>query len=302
MKKKFLILCSILVVIYLVLSLLDNGEYRFEKQMWRMAKNFYSISKDPKAVPDAQFEKVIADYRAMIKKFPDSKYVPQVYSQIGMLYVMQKKYDDARKAYGEVVTGFSEDPVTVSKALMDIGNTYLFQERVKEAVDIYHRLWTDYGKTEVGFMMPLYIAGVYRSLNKDAMVQQYLERALVFYQGIARDEASGHAMQLNAYQSLATVYMAQQKWEKAIESLKSCLYLFADSPTISPRRLAMITRILNTIFIMQMKDFDRGIGFYEQFIADHPNHNLDKYIEKVIESLKYLKERDLSASTQKSQS
>ena len=148
MKRKFLILCSILLVVYTVFTLLDKSEYRVEKKLWRMSRDFESISQDPKAVPARQFEKIITDYRNVIKKYPDSRYVPQVYSQIGTLYMIQKKYDDARQVYGQVVTDFSDDPVTVSKALMDIGNSYLIQELMRRwifirgyGVTIIQRKW-----------------------------------------------------------------------------------------------------------------------------------------------------------------
>ena len=169
-------------------------------------------------------------------------------------------------------------------------------------MDIYQRLWRDYNSTEVGFMMPLYIARVYHNLNKPDKVRDYLDQALVFYREISQDEGRGQAVQLNAYQAMAAVYTVREEWDSAIDSLKSCLYLFARFDRKTPRRLSVITKMLNSVFVLQLKDFDRGIAFYEQFITDHPDHGLNPFIQRMAESLRRLKEKTQSAASANKQS
>lgn len=291
MKRKIFIFIGILLAVYIVLTLLDRGEYRVEKQLWRMRERFNAIAKDPKAAPDAQFEAVILGYAKLIKRYPHSTYVPQMYSSIGSLYAINKKYEEARKTFGQIIATFADDPVVVSKAMMDIGATYQAEGKQQKAVDIYNRIGEKYGKTEIGFMMPLYIAGIYRQSGDAAQVASYLAKAETFYRQIAEDRENSDALRLNGYQALATTQMSQHNFSGSLETLKTALYDFADSSEMNPKRLGAVTRLLNIVLIAQMRDFDKAESFYRDFITTHPGHRLNPYLEKVIESVKVLKEK-----------
>lgn len=289
MKKKILILLGILIGVYIVLTMVDTSEYRVEKRLWRMHKQFAAVAQDPKAVPDAQFISIINNYRRLIQRFPKSRYVPQMYSEIGSLYLLNKKYEEARKTYGEVVAKFSDHDDVVSKAMVDIGNSYLIEEKFDQAIQVFQQVWDGYGRTEVGLMMPLYIAGLYRNADRLQDVQNYLNKAVTFYKGIADNKAEPDFLRINAHQTLATTYMAQESWEKALDVLRKILYDFADSNLITPQRLRMITRMINVTAVARLKDYDKAIEIYQDFIQDHPGHFLNQFLEKVIESLNHLK-------------
>jgi tetratricopeptide (TPR) repeat protein len=254
-----------------------------------MRKHFAAVSQDPKAVPDAQFVSIINDYRRLIQRFPKSRYVPQMYSEIGSLYLLNKKYEDARKTYGEVVAKFSGHDDVVSKAMVDIGNSYLIEEKFDQAIQVFQQVWDGYSRTEVGLMMPLYIAGLYRNANRLDGVQNYLNKAVVFYKSIADNTAEPDVLRINAHQTLATTYMAQEKWGSALDVLRKMLYDFADSNLITPQRLRMISRMINVIAVTRLKNHDKAIEIYQDFIKDHPGHFLNQFLEKVVESLNYLK-------------
>ncbi len=295
MKKKILILCGILVGMYLVLSLVDTSEYRVEKRLWRLHKHLSSLAQDPKAVPDAQFDRLINDYRGLIKRFPKSRYVPQMHSEIGSLYLMNHKFSDARAVYGEVVAKFSDQTEVVAKAMVDIGNTHVFENRMDLAVPVFLQIQKQYGRTEVGFMMPLYIAGLYRNANQLSESRAYLDKAVQFYREIIDNDQEPEVVRLSAYQSLATTYIAQEKWEDALGVLKRGVVDFADSDLMTPQRLSMLTRMINVIAVVHLNDYDKAIGFYTNFIQDHPGHPLNQFLEKVIESLHHLEQNQGSA-------
>ncbi|HSV43998.1 MAG TPA: tetratricopeptide repeat protein [Candidatus Bathyarchaeia archaeon] len=292
MKRKIFIFIGVLLAIYIVLTLLDQGEYRIEKQLWRMREKYNAVVKDPKAVPDAQFEAVILGYAKLIKRYPDSSYIPQMYSSIGSLYAINKRYEDARKTFGQIVATFADDPTVVSKAMMDIGATYQAEGKQQKAIDVYNRIWEKYGKTEIGFMMPLYMAGIYRQSGDAAQVASYLAKAEAFYRQIAGDKENSDSLRLNGCQALATTQMSQQNFSGALQTLKTALYDFADSSEMNPKRLSAVTRLLNIVLIGQMRDFDKAESFYRDFITTHPGHRLNPYLEKVIESVKVLKEKN----------
>lgn len=290
MKKKILILLAVLIGVYVVFSVLDSGEYRVEKKMWQLQQKFSEIAQDPKAVPPRQFDMMIARYRALAEKHPESRYVPQMYALIGALYVMNKDYESARTAYHAVVDQFSQSPDVVSKALLDIGNAYMLENRVEDAVEVYLRILKNYERTETGFKMPMLLVGLYRNLGQETEVRQYLVQAERFYRGIAVNDEENELLRITASQALASVYMAQQRWEDVIKTLKGVLEEYGDSRFMNPKRLSVITRALNIVYIGRLRDFDRAIAMYESFIDEHPGHVLNPYLTKVIESIELLKE------------
>lgn len=296
MKKQVIIFLAILIAVYGVLTILDTGEYRVEKKAWRIQKQFAQIAEDPKAVPAAQYERLIKKYRDLIKKFPDSRYVPQFYSAIGALHVMNNEFDQARKVFGHAATQFKDNPRVASKAFMDVANVYIIEKKYKEAVDVYNRIWDNYSKTEVGFLAPFYIIRLYKSTGKGALADLYLKKSLDFYKNIALDESGPATLRMNAYQMLSNVYIGQKEWAAAIETSETMLFKFADEKVITPQRLRGITRVLNLVSIVQLKDFDRARGIYNKFIESHPGHYLNEYLEKVIESLNILEKKQLESA------
>jgi len=299
MKKKVLILLGVLIGLYAVLTMVDTSEYRVEKRMWRMRKQFAAVAQDPKAVPDAQFERVVRGYRRLIKKFPKSRYVPQMYSEIGSLYLLNKKYDDARQAYLDVANQFSDHANVAAKAMLDVGNSYVIEGKLDKGVNVLEQVWKDYGRVETGFIMPVYIAGLYRNAGTTQEAGRWLEQGERYYRGIAQNEQEPLSLRLNAFQMLATVYLAQEKWEGALEVLRGMLYDFADSGLITPQHLRMLTRMINVTAIARLRDIDRASGIYRDFIQDHPGHFLNQFLEKIIESLEYLKTQEGTAVLQR---
>ena len=296
MRKNVFILIGILIGLYTVLTLIDTGEYRVEKRLWRMQKKYAEIAQDPKTVPDAQFERVIQDYRKLIKKYPESGYVPQMYSSIGMLYTMNKKYEQARKTFGQVVTEFSESPMLVSRALMEIGNLYLIEGNIPTAVDTFRRAWKDYSDTPVGFMMPMHIAGVYRQAKQPEKSQEYLAEAVTFYKGVMSDEEKADLVRINAYQALVSAYIGLQDWPKALEFSRKILYDFADSEVMTPQILGNVARTINILAIVRFNDHDAARKIYLDFINDHPDHLLNPFIGKILETVDFLEKKSLEES------
>jgi len=293
MRKKILVLLGILAGIYIVLTFLDTGEYRVEKQLWRMQKKYAEISQDPKAVPGIQFDRVIAQYRKIIQKYPDSRYLPQVYSSIGMLNVMRKDYDGARGVFNEVVTRFSDVPGIASKALLDVGNTYLVQNDIEKAMEVYRRIHDDYRMTEAGFFVPLHMADIYRNLGDDARSAEALVAAQRFYEKAASDKEIPDAARLNAYQMLFSTYARRAEWRKAMDVAKTMLYDFADSKAMNPQRLSGITRLLNLLAVVRLQDFNMARKIYSDFIVTHPDHILNPYLNKVLESLDFMEKNSV---------
>lgn len=290
MRKKLLILIGILVGVYIVLTFLDKGEYRVEKQLWRVQKDYAVIAQDPKTVPEIQFDRVIRRYRKLIRKYPDSIYLPQMYSSIGMLNVMRKDYKDAREVFQETVERFANEPEIAAKAMVDVGNTYLAENNIEKAVEVYRRVHDDYLMTEAGFFIPMHIADIYRNLGETEKFSKALDSALRFYQKTATDTEFSDAVRLNAYQLLLSAYARQGEWQKALGVAKTMLYDFADSKAMNPQRLSGITRLLNLVAIVRLQDFDAARKIYSDFIAVHPDHVLNPYLNKVLESLNFLEQ------------
>ena len=78
MKKTLMIFAAILGGIFILLSLLDNSDYALEKRLWRLKVKVDRVAKDPKVVPDREYDDLAIQYRKLIKKYPDSESTPEL--------------------------------------------------------------------------------------------------------------------------------------------------------------------------------------------------------------------------------
>ena len=65
------------------------------------------------------------------------------------------------------------------------------------------------------------------------------------------------------------------------------------------RRAQNIISTINTLSIIQMKDYDLPIKIYQDFINVNPNHPFNGQIQKLIDDIKLLKEKNINVMMKK---
>src|SRR5688572_29257206 len=96
MKRTLVVLLSILIGLYIVLSLVGGKEYAADKAMYGINKKYSLIQQDPLAAPEGRFQEVIEDYKKFIKKYPSSNLTPAAHILIGKTYLLKNDYEMAR--------------------------------------------------------------------------------------------------------------------------------------------------------------------------------------------------------------
>lgn len=299
MKKTLIIFTGILLGTFVIFSLLDTSEYALEKRIWRVQQQYDQMSKDPKVVPDREFEDIILQYRNIVTQYPKSPLAPRIHLQIGRTYVLRQDYTKARQAFQEVIEAYPDHISIGAEALSSIGNTYEIQGDAAMAVQTYRRISEEYTKTELGLNMPLYIANYYLRLNKPTESATALQNAVNFYKKISRENPQS-PLEFNSLRLLVTAYFAQQQWNDGINVLSRLLLEYPSREYLTLERANLIIKALNTVAVTQLKDYDIPINIYQTFIAQNPDHLLNNYLLEVIKSLQLLKDQKVIITTEES--
>src|ERR1035441_8957388 len=123
MKRSLILLPALLLVIFVILSVIDHSDYVVEKQMWKIQQQF-AVKAQYGILSKEESENLTAMYRNLIRQHPKSDLLPQIYMQIGQVYVVQKDFEKARTNYSEVLKIMPRQKDLCSKSLLGIGLSY----------------------------------------------------------------------------------------------------------------------------------------------------------------------------------
>ncbi len=137
MKKLLFILPSLLLVIYIIFTVIDNSDYVVEKKIWKVQHKINVIAQEGRAAQASQVETLARKTQALITQYPRSGLLPEMYMQLAQIYVFSKDFDKARTNYTLILDKFPERQIVCAKALMAIGATYLAQNRGDDAIGFY---------------------------------------------------------------------------------------------------------------------------------------------------------------------
>ncbi len=281
MKKTLIILVGILVVIHVGLSLMDNGNYALERELWKVHQDFQDIAKDPKAAPPQHYEDVKAKYLALAEKNPKSSLLPQIYFQIGRLEILRTQFPAAREAFETVIRIFPDNPQVVSDALLNIGITHEGEKDFKQALGIYRKIWKDYPNSPLGLSMPLYIYGMHQRAGDQEAAAAALTKAISYYADEYTKAKEGTPLKYKALQSLATAQIARQDWKEAYRLLEKILFDYA--AVIDPGAALRAARTMAMIGMSQLNNPARILETFEGFRTKYPDHPLNQYFQFIRE-------------------
>ena len=296
MKRTISTFVCIIIFLFVILSCLDKSDYTIEKKLWRVQKRFDRIVRDPKVVPDHEFEDVVKRYKRITDQYSQSQYVSRVYLQIGRVYVIKRDFVKARETFQEILTRYPKDLALCAEVLLNIGATYENDNNILQAISVYRQIIADYPLTEIGINMPLYLARYYTKLKRFNESQEAFKEALDFYKKLSQENPQT-PIDYMALRILVRTYIVQKDWEGALQTLEKLLLEFPSNPYLNPQSADTLIKSINTLSVAQLKNFDLPIQIYRKFIGQNTNHPLNEHLEKVIKELKKLKEKNLSAST-----
>ena len=288
MKKSLILFSGLLILLFISLSFLDSSDYVVEKRLWKIQKEFKELIRDPKIVPTQKYDEVNKKYLQVIKTFSNSRLVPQIYFQVGRVYLLKKEFAKSRESYQEVLNRYHENKSLSAEALFNIGKVYEEEGDKTKAIQVYRDIINQYSTTVIGLNAPIYLANYYLRIKDSAGSQVALREAVAFYKKVAA-ENPGKDFGLDALRLLSVTYLAQGNWGDSVQALREILLKSASTRYLTSSRSNLIIKSINTVSVSQLKDYDLPINIYQEFVDQNPSHPLTRYLVKVISALKKFK-------------
>ncbi len=291
MKKTIIIFIIILISVFCILTFLDyNGQYVAEKNLWHINKKLEEIIKDPKAVPDTAFYKVVRQYETFLKRFPNSNLAPIANMLLARAYTAKEDYNQARNILSKVIKKYPNNSRIEIKALIEIANTYVLENKWNDAIKTYNIILKKYPYTPIGMRVPMIKAKIYVKANNKQKAKEQIKNAINYYQNIVNNKKNS-IVGLNAILLIASCHESLGQNQETINTLEEALNKFADSNLFTPNMLIGIIKHINTIALAKIGNLDIAINVYNRFIEKHPKHPFNKIFSKVIKQLQQLKKQ-----------
>ena len=289
MREKLLAMLAVLSLIYGVLSYIDRqDDYAAEQSIWKINNSLELLLRDSANVPEQSYLDMEKKYKKFAERFPNSYLAPRAFLTIGNMYSAKLDYDRARYNLGEVLRLYPKNSEACAQALTNIGKTYELEGDWPKALESYHELQQRYPLTTAGLENFMYIA---QTLQKRGDTQKALvafEEAAAHYKDFI-GRYRGSATEVESLRLLASVYMAQEKWKESVETLGEALIISASLRMLTPPQANVLLKSINTISVVELRDYDMPINIYNKFIERNPAHGLRPVLKKLIKVLETLK-------------
>lgn len=289
MKKTLGILGSIALGLYAFLTVIDKSDYKLEKRLWHLQKEFESLAADPGRAPDQRFEDVAGKYEALRKQYP-SKLSSQIPLQVGQIYLLKKDYKKARNIFLKIVEENPHNPNLSAAALFQVGQSFELGKDWSEALKVYESITEKFPLTPLGLNAPLYIVQHYFNNNALSMATQAFNKAVAFYTSISQEHPRS-MIEFNALQLLSSGHLMFKNWREAVDVLEKLLMNYSSAEFFNPQRIEVLIKTINTVSITRMKDYEKPVKIYTKFIEKNPQHSLNPFLTEMVLGLKDLKDK-----------
>ena len=286
MKRLILICVSILLFIYIFLSVLSfRGDYCAERELWRINQRLVFIAAHQESTPDLTINQLANRYQVFIKKYNGTLYAKRAELMMGDLYSLRKNLSQARLEFQKAV---GSDKELSAQAEVAIAKTYELEGHWDKALVLYKSIIQNYPVTSLGFSIPMYLTGhlVASGDQKEYSDQAYAD-ALVFYQRIAVKYPKSQ-FEYNALEMIAICQLYRKDWSGTVKTMGEIMLKYPVGKTIQESISA-----INVLCVTKSHDYDMGINIYRQFIQKYPDHSADPVLKKMIKDLQLLKNKKL---------
>lgn len=224
-------------------------------------------------------QKAIDTYEDFVSKNPNSKIIKHAKFQIGRLYLIKEDFPGAIKIFKGIIENYPKEVKLCTDAKLAIAACYEKQGDWEGVMRVYAEIKADYPDTSVALSIPLFIAQHHQKENRPAQAESSFKEAILGYEKIIkRDPHSPLAAQ--AWDLISLGYLSQQKWDKAVDSLRVLTEAYPDNLR-APK--AMFTMAI--IYRRQLRDPRKAKEIFEKFIQQYPGHELAGLAKSEIESL-----------------
>ncbi|MFC1593286.1 tetratricopeptide repeat protein [Candidatus Omnitrophota bacterium] len=282
MKKSLLMTC---VLCACVLVCGCENSLTAEKLFWKAKKTAKEVVKDKTKdeLDTEDYDKIIASYNQVTEKVPLSSVAAQSHFAIAQLYASQGEYSQAQKELRKVTQNFSSNSSFSSRAQFTIGNLYEYQGDWENALLEYEKVINLYPVSDLGLKTPLYIAQHYQRDKDFVRAQKAYAKAIRNYEKML-SEFYGTSVVPVIMDHIALAYLSQGKWNETLDIWSDIASEHSQSPLAEKALLATAE-----VYSRQIKDLEKAIQAYEDFIKQYPDSKITKQINFQIGNLSFKK-------------
>lgn len=224
-------------------------------------------------------QKAIDTYEDFVSKNPNSKIIKHAKFQIGRLHLIKEDFSGAIKIFNGIIKDYPKEIKLCTDAKLAIAACYEKQGDWEGVMRVYAEIKSGYPDTSAALSIPLFIAQHHQKENRPVEAERAFKEAILEYEKIIkRDSHSPLAAQ--AWDLIGLAYLSQQKWDKAVDSLRVLSEAYPDDIR-APK--AMFTMAI--IYRRQLRDPQKAKEVFEKFVHKYPGHELVGLAKSEIESL-----------------
>jgi tetratricopeptide (TPR) repeat protein len=168
-------------------------------------------------------QEALTAYQRFIADFPESRFIPAAYFDMGTIHANLKEYDEATRNY-ELAIQHTKDETTKGEIRFQIGNNYFNQEDYQSAIDAYQRLIEEYPEN---INIPEARFGIAESYWALKDYQQAIDAYMVV---LEKDPDSENIPLAN--NRIAECYYQMDDKEMALEWYQKVIDNYPDSPVV----------------------------------------------------------------------
>ncbi|MBU1997232.1 MAG: hypothetical protein KKF78_08765, partial [Candidatus Omnitrophica bacterium] len=155
----------------------------------------------------------------------------------------------------------------------------------------------NYPLTELGIRAPLDIARLYAVRKEELRKIAAVKAALSYYNDLLKRDMHPLAkMMIMRFQS--ECYFALGMWKEGVDTLKDMLIGFPETEYLSVARARWIISTINAMSAGRLKNYDRPVEIYSEFIQKYPEHPYRQVFEQVIVKMKEAKAQNSAEAAQ----
>jgi len=278
-KKTIIVLVSILVAVFIALSILGaGGEYAAERLFYRAMKGSGKITVNPDVAPPAMIASVEKTFLKIIKKYPRTNTAKAAHISLAEFYIFNKDYDKAFKLIGSILATKSFGNGVLSSAQFLKGFAYERQGKWDAALREYMALRDNFTDTQFGIQIPMYIGKHYEDEGKTAEANAAYADAAQFYANLAARE-KGKAMGYAALNFLMHSYMSVKNYEQAGRTLEEMIDTYPLPLTMSQQ-----FPYIDYIYTKELKRPDKAVAIYKGIQGRVKDEKLIKFLQGAIDA------------------
>lgn len=280
MKKTITILISILVFLYVILSITGSSkEYAAEKLFYSAMKAVSKIAANPDVVPPKLVDYIENRLEKLLQKYPDTEVAKTADIRLTEFYIENKKYDNALKQAESMIGKYEKIPGILSMAHFLKGIAYEKQDRWPSALKEYRIIRDNYRDTQLGMQMPVYIANYYSQKGMDAKAQEAYGEAALFYENI---EKENRAKPLGYMASLFLIqtYIKSGDYEAAGRRVGETLDKY-----FGQTAMVQLFPLVENIIVTKLNEPEKAIEIYKNIIERSKSDKLKKVLQKRVDEL-----------------